>query len=151
MSRQECGKLAEILEADGWNEEKFLAPLRNVTNAVRVGFCRLSPPLKKWSFPNAHGRTGTILVGDAAHPPVPYIGQGAQQGMEDAGTLALLLKKFCLNDQGKLDLANLDYAVNLYESMRIPRVTEILDNCHSYGNMQLKRAQNPAYNIVKEE
>jgi len=151
VSRDECGKLAEILEADGWDEEKFLRPLRNVTNAVRVGFCKLSPSLEKWSFPNAHGRPGTILVGDAAHPPVPYIGQGAQQGIEDAGTLALLLKKFCLDDQGNLDLQNLDYAVTVYESIRIPRVREILDNCHSWGNMQLKRAQNAAYNIVKEE
>ena len=151
VSRDECGKLAEILQADGWDEDKFLTPLRGVTKAVRVGFCTLTPELKKWSFPNSQGQSRTILVGDAAHPPVPYIGQGSQQGMEDAATLALLLQEFCLDFQGKLDLTNIDHAVKIYESIRIPRVKEILGNAHFWGNMQQKRAQNPAYNVIKEE
>jgi salicylate hydroxylase len=111
----------------------------------------LTPALKEWSFPNAKGQPRTILVGDAAHPPVPYIGQGAQQGMEDAGTLAVLLKTFCLDDQGQFDLSNLQHAVMAYERIRIPRVTKILANGHAVGNCQAKRAQNPAYNIVREE
>ncbi|CAB9503280.1 Salicylate hydroxylase [Seminavis robusta] len=151
MSRQECGRLAEILEKDGWDEDKYLAPLRQVTRAVRVGFCKLSPALKAWSFPNAKGQPRTILVGDAAHPPVPYIGQGAQQGMEDVGTLALLLKTFCLDDQGQFDLSNLHRAVHVYEKIRMPRVASILSNAHEMGRFQQKRAENPAYNIIKEE
>lgn len=151
MSREECGKLAEILHADGWDEEKYLTPLRKVTRAVRVGFCQLTPPMKAWSFPNAQGKPGAILVGDAAHPPTPYIGQGAQQGMEDVGTLALLLKTFCVDDQGQLDLTNLHHAVKLYEKIRIPRVTEIMEIGVETGRVQQKRAENPAYNIIKEE
>jgi 2-polyprenyl-6-methoxyphenol hydroxylase-like FAD-dependent oxidoreductase len=73
VGQEECRKLAEILQQDGWDEEKFLKPLRNVTHAVRVGFVKLSPSLDKWSFHNAHGLPRTVLVGDAAHPPVPYI------------------------------------------------------------------------------
>ena len=151
VSQEECGKLAEILQADGWHEEKFLAPLRDVTKAVRVGFCKLTPELKTWSFPNAQGQPRTILVGDAAHPPVPYIGQGCQQGLEDAATLALLLQRFCLDFEGKLDLSNMDHAVSVYESIRIPRVKTVLGNAEFWGDMQQKRAQNPAYNVIKEE
>ena len=36
-----------------------------------------------------------VLLGDAAHPPVPYIGQGAMMAMEDAGTLSMLLGHYC--------------------------------------------------------
>jgi 2-polyprenyl-6-methoxyphenol hydroxylase-like FAD-dependent oxidoreductase len=151
MSREKCTKLAAILEKDGWNEEKYLTPLRQVTRAVRVGFIQLTPALKEWSFPNAKGQPRTILVGDAAHPPVPYIGQGAQQGMEDIGTLAVLLKTFCLDDQGRFDLSNLHHAVMVYEKIRIPRVAKVLANGHQVGNCQAKRAQNPAYNIVRGE
>ena len=31
----------------------------------------------------------------AAHPPVPYIGQGAMMAMEDAGVLSRLLRHYC--------------------------------------------------------
>jgi len=42
-------------------------------------FCR--PPIPSFSF----GRTA--LVGDAAHPMVPFLAQGAAQAIEDAGAL----------------------------------------------------------------
>lgn len=151
VSGVECRKLAGLLEADGWDEEKYLRPLRRATKAVRVGFCQLEPALKCWSFPNAQGQPRTILIGDAAHPPVPYIGQGAQQGMEDVGTLALLLKAFCLDEHGEFDMFNLGHAVRVYEKLRIPRVKAVLATSNGMGTMQQKRAQSPAYNIIKEE
>lgn len=150
VSREECQKLAAILEKDGW-DDKFLKPLRGVTRAVRVGFIKLLPPLKKWSFNNALGVPRIVLVGDAAHPPVPYLGQGAQQGMEDAGTLALLVKRYCSDVQGNLHLGNFDHAVEVYEHIRIPRVAQILENSYLIGDMQQRRADNAAYNVIKEE
>lgn len=151
VSREECNKLANILEADGWDEAKFLQPLRSVSKAVRVGLCRLTPALKKWSYPNSQGQARTILVGDAAHPPVPYIGQGSQQGMEDGATIALLLQRYCLDFEGRLNLKNINHAVEIYESIRIPRVDEVLGNAQLWGDTQQKRARYPAYNIIKEE
>ena len=44
------------------------------------------PALQRWT--SGH----TILIGDAAHPMVPHLGQGAGQAIEDAYTLGVLLK-----------------------------------------------------------
>ena len=66
--------IAKQLRAEGWHE-KYIEPLEeNLIQAVRVGFALFDKPLKKWVKGNI------ALAGDAAHPPVPYIGQGAQQG-----------------------------------------------------------------------
>ncbi len=44
------------------------------------------PPLQRWTSGHA------TLIGDAAHPMVPHLGQGAGQAIEDAYTLGVLLK-----------------------------------------------------------
>ncbi|CAE6825763.1 FAD-dependent monooxygenase [Paraburkholderia haematera] len=44
------------------------------------------PALQRWT--SGH----TTLIGDAAHPMVPHLGQGAGQAIEDAYTLGVLLK-----------------------------------------------------------
>ena len=139
--------LAARLRGDGW-DERYLAPLDAVKNAVRIGFCALDPPLERWSY----GRGGRIvLLGDAAHPFVPYIGQGAQMGIEDAGVLALLLKALCLDGCGAFDVANFGRAVGIYQRMRIPRTSQILERSNYLGRMQQRRADEHKYNVVKEE
>jgi salicylate hydroxylase len=62
----------------------------NSKSVIRVGL-RARDPVPKW----VEGRC--ILLGDAAHPPVPYIGQGAMMAFEDAGIAAVLLKQFCVD------------------------------------------------------
>jgi salicylate hydroxylase len=44
------------------------------------------PPLQRWT------RGRVTLMGDAAHPMVPHLGQGAGQAIEDAFTLGVLLQ-----------------------------------------------------------
>lgn len=44
-------------------------------------------------LPKTFGRGRTVLLGDAAHAMLPNLGQGAGQGIEDAVTLTLLLRK----------------------------------------------------------
>jgi 2-polyprenyl-6-methoxyphenol hydroxylase-like FAD-dependent oxidoreductase len=93
-----------------------------------------------------------VLIGDAAHPPVPYLGQGAQQGLEDSGTLALLLQNLCLDSQGVFSLDRIDTALKVYNQMRVSRAAEILENAKGMGQMQQKRADNKrGYNQAKEE
>ena len=63
-------------------------------------------PLASWS----DGRVA--LLGDAAHPMTPNLGQGAGQAMEDAIVLAACLRKN----------AGIEAALAEYQSRRIPRV-----------------------------
>ena len=65
----ECSKLAIDLSNDGWNKS-YLEPLLKAKSVLRVGI-KARKPFPKWH----KGRI--VLLGDASHPPVPYIGQGA--------------------------------------------------------------------------
>lgn len=148
MSQEECTELAQQLDKEGWDADRFVQPLQNVEKALRIGLTTLDPPLKTFSF----GRV--ILIGDAAHPPVPYLGQGAQQGLEDAGTLALLLKEFCVVRDGQNDrfsLDKLDDALKIYNELRVPRTNDIVERGKQAGQQQQKRAENRKYNRVREE
>ena len=76
--QQQFERIAEKLRADGWHE-RYIEPLYEVEHAVKVGFALLEPRLDRWVY----GKKGrVVLVGDSAHPPVPYVGQGAQMGTE---------------------------------------------------------------------
>ena len=113
---EECREVAKKLREDGWDEQ-FLAPLESetLTGVLRVGL-RSREALDCWHVGgnsvngadkdgeesdgkeggDAEERVGrAVLLGDAAHPPGPYIGQGAMMAMEDAGTLSLLLGHYC--------------------------------------------------------
>jgi hypothetical protein len=57
-------------------------------------------------------------------------------GIEDAGTMAWLLKKLCVDYKGHFTLDNYDKAVEIYEKIRIPRTGEILDCSNELGRMQ---------------
>ena len=142
VGKEECYVLCETLRADGW-DEKYCQPLAQVTRAVQIGFCEIQPPLERW----AYGRV--VLLGDAAHPPVPYTGQGAQMGLEDAGTIAVLLERYCClqrakneNDDGTtLHWDGLAAALDKFQALRIPRVAEIQKYSHQMGEMQQKQAE----------
>ena len=65
------------------------------------------PPLDSW----VHGNT--VLIGDAAHPMLPYLAQGAVMALEDAWVLA-----DCLASDGVAGLA-------VFERLRKPRATRV--------------------------
>lgn len=72
--KQECNDLMAQMLLAGW-DDNFLAPLSNARDVIRVGL-RARPPIQHWF----HGHV--VLLGDACHPPVPYIGQGAMMALE---------------------------------------------------------------------
>ena len=81
-----------------------------------------APEVRKWALIEREPLTGwtaeqTILIGDAAHPMLPYMAQGAGASMEDAVILAR-----CLND---VDEDGIDEAFNRCEKNRRIRTTEI--------------------------
>jgi 2-polyprenyl-6-methoxyphenol hydroxylase-like FAD-dependent oxidoreductase len=75
------------------------------------------PPLRWW------GRGAVTLLGDAAHPSTPNLGQGACQALEDAVVLA-----HCLSGTRPVEAA-----LRKYEHLRIRRTTAIVRNCWQTG------------------
>jgi salicylate hydroxylase len=69
-------------------------------------------PLARWS----DGRL--TLLGDAAHPMLPHLGQGVNQALEDAVALAVLLGA-CF------DSAEIPRALALYEQLRRERTARV--------------------------
>lgn len=68
-------------------------------------------PIDRWTY----GRV--TLMGDAAHPMVPFLAQGACQGIEDAWTLATVLSQRADKD--------IPAALLEYEQRRRPRTTRV--------------------------
>jgi salicylate hydroxylase len=78
---------------------------------------RTHPSLPSW----VRGRVA--LAGDACHPMLPYVAQGAAQGLEDAGVLAVALT--CTGD--------VDVALGVYEAVRKGRAERIAASATATG------------------
>jgi 2-polyprenyl-6-methoxyphenol hydroxylase-like FAD-dependent oxidoreductase len=76
-------------------------------------------PQRRWS----QGRV--TLLGDAAHPATPTLGQGACQAIEDALTLAKCL----------LEAGDLSSALQAYEARRFKRTTAITIQSRMMGHL----------------
>lgn len=77
-------------------------------------------PLGKW----VNGRL--TLLGDAAHPMLPHLGQGANQAIEDGTALAVLLQK-C--DKGD----DMEAVLQKYEALRRPRTSLVQAEARKNG------------------
>lgn len=75
-------------------------------------------PLENWSV----GRV--TLLGDACHPMLPYLSQGAVMAIEDGYVLAR-----CLQARG----ADLPAALRLYETLRLARTTKVQAGARAAG------------------
>ena len=77
-------------------------------------------PIGQWTFGRA------TLLGDAAHPTLQYIAQGACMALEDAVTLGEALKHTC-HDWPK--------ALQLYEQSRISRTARVVLSAREMGRI----------------
>jgi 3-hydroxybenzoate 6-monooxygenase len=77
-------------------------------------------PIASWS------RGRVTLLGDAAHPMLQYLAQGACMAIEDAVTLGEAIK------QSGFDL---DAAFKLYEKVRIPRTARVVLSAREMGRI----------------
>jgi salicylate hydroxylase len=117
-----------IIEQDSWTRESWTDPgdpadaiaafdgwhpqLHEILRAVDETFIWAlfdRPPLPQWS------RGRVTLLGDACHPMLPFMAQGAAQALEDGATLTA-----CLT-QGP----DIPEALRLYETRRQPRASRI--------------------------
>ncbi|MCW0452536.1 FAD-dependent monooxygenase [Xanthomonas sacchari] len=96
----------------GWPEP--VARLISATPAHSIQLIAVHDvePLHTWS------RANVLLVGDAAHAPLPTSGQGACQALEDAWHLAR-----CLEETGGV----LDQALPRFAAIRGPKTTKLAE------------------------
>jgi 2-polyprenyl-6-methoxyphenol hydroxylase-like FAD-dependent oxidoreductase len=83
------------------------------------------PPVQSW----ARGRV--VLLGDAAHPMTPNMGQGGGQAVEDAVVLA-----WCLTSE-----AHVPAALARFQALRIPRANGFVRQSRRLG--QIGQWENP--------
>ncbi|GAA3381664.1 FAD-dependent monooxygenase [Cryptosporangium minutisporangium] len=110
----DAGDVADALAAfDGWHPQ-----LREILKAVDGTFVWAlfdRAPLDRWSS----GRV--TLLGDACHPMLPFMAQGAAMAIEDGATLAA-----CLADAGAAgSAADPAEALRRYEQLRLPRTARL--------------------------
>lgn len=104
------GELAALAtEYRGW-DERVGQTIASLSETFVWGIYD-RPPLPYWTV----GRVA--LLGDAAHPMVPHLGQGAGQAIEDAYTLGVLLTGASASDVPARLVA--------YEHLRRPRTSMI--------------------------
>ncbi len=71
-------------------------------------------PLKKWHLDRV------VLLGDACHPMLPFMAQGAAMALEDGFVLARELSAFGLDNN-----QNVEQALMRYTNLRLPRTSKI--------------------------
>lgn len=117
-----------VIEQDSWTRESWTDPgdpadaiaafegwhpqLHEILGAVDETFIWAlfdRPPLLHWS------RGRVTLLGDACHPMLPFMAQGAAQALEDGATLTA-----CLTANEDIPAALRDY-----ERLRVPRASRI--------------------------
>ena len=104
-------------EFEGW-DSRIETLLCNVQNTFRWALYDREP-LPVWS----KGRL--TLLGDAAHPMLPHLGQGANQSIEDGMALATIL--------ADVDQAAVPAALRAYEDLRRERVAAIQQGARQNG------------------
>ena len=65
-----------------------------------------------------------VLLGDAAHPMMQYMAQGACMAMEDAVVLSMMIKRHT---------GNINQALQDYQKLRVPRTTRVLLSSRAMG------------------
>jgi salicylate hydroxylase len=138
--------IVAVEERRKWAEESW--SLTDDALAMRVAFGKFVPEVQGWlsriDAPNLWGlfrhpvatvwhRDGAVILGDAAHPTLPFLAQGACMALEDAWVLSDRLGSE--TDQ--------DAALAAYQAARRPRAMRIVDastaNARNYHLSGLRR------------
>jgi salicylate hydroxylase len=115
-------------EYAGW-DKRVQDTINSLDETFRWGIYDRAP-LPYWSA----GRV--TLMGDAAHPMVPHVGQGAGQSIEDAITLAVLLDG-CTG----VEVAT---RLKLYEVLRLERTSRVQALARAAGKLYRSEHENPS-------
>jgi salicylate hydroxylase len=125
--------IVAVEERSKWAEESWT--LRDDPMDLRLAFAGFSPRVRGWldrvedpwlwglfrhpvaeTWVRPMGAGGVAILGDAAHPTLPFLAQGASMGLEDAWVLADALAR---HDSVAAGLV-------AYQALRKPRTTRIV-------------------------
>ena len=115
-----AGRKADVLAlVRGWARpaEEVIGATRD--SAILRNDIYDRPPLRRWVVGRA------ALLGDAAHPMTPNLGQGACQALEDALELAR-----CLRSSGDAQIG-----LDAYQARRLPRTSAIVRRSRQIGRV----------------
>jgi salicylate hydroxylase len=143
LRRGEILNFVAVVERDDWHVESWTEPgtteecLRDLSpwhDDVKTIVRNIDTPFK-WALlgrePLDHFAEGRVCVmGDAAHPTLPFLAQGANMALEDAVIIAR-----CLDD-----FENVPEALRHYEQARLERTAAIVRG----SSDNTKRFHNPA-------
>ncbi|WP_343082064.1 FAD-dependent monooxygenase [Ostreiculturibacter nitratireducens] len=138
--------IVAVEERRNWVEESWR--LRDDPLALRLAFENFVPEVRDWlarvdepwlwglfRHPVArrwHGQ-GAVILGDAAHPTLPFLAQGANMALEDAWVLSACLAR---HDEEAAGLA----AYQLAREARVRRIVEAANaNARNYHLTGMKR------------
>ena len=131
-SHEECHA-----DFDGWHEDVH-ALIRHVDVPFKWALMA-RPPLQQWSL----GRIS--LLGDACHPTLPFLAQGAAMAIEDGYILGRSLE---------LHAGDVPLALQKYAAARVERTTRIVlrstENGRRFHNPALASAEGAAAYVERE-
>ncbi len=134
-----CGRKAEVLSLfEDWHH-----PIPELIAATAPGDiirndARDRPPLRQW------GEGNVTLLGDAAHPITPNVGQGACMAIEDAACLAKSLLRF-----NRVDAAFRDYeARRRSRTARVARQSRLIGAIGQWEHPWVVKGRNLVTRLV---
>ena len=144
VRRGELMNFVGIVEHDDWREESWTSrgsreecacDFKGWHDDVQASISLLDNP-HRWALMGREpltswGRGRITLLGDAAHPTLPFLAQGACMAIEDGTVLARCLAASMDDPEG---------ALRRYEQLRIGRTTRIVRGATEAG----RRFHNPA-------
>jgi salicylate hydroxylase len=127
------------IETDSWTEESWstegdmvelMATYRHWNKQLRQIF-EATERCYKWALYDrdplaSWGRDRVTLLGDSAHPMLPYLAQGAGQSIEDGCVLAALLERSAEDPNA---------ALAHYQAMRLPRTRRVQLGARERGRL----------------
>ena len=158
LRRGELVNFVGIVEGQGWQEESW-TQRGSLTDCLKdfegwhedvQGMIRAIDVHYKWAFmardPLQRWSTGAVtLLGDAAHPTLPFLAQGAAMAIEDGYVLA---RSVAAHKE------NLQQALASYERARVERTSAIVrgsnDNVSRFHNPRLAEPDGAAQYISEQ-
>ena len=111
-SWKEEGSISDLLDDFSTYDSKIFPALEDSVTLYKWGIY-IRPPLKSMIAKNI------TLLGDAAHPMVPFLGQGACMAIEDSYSFAMACKEHMAN------LANAQEAYDYVRSKRTKKIQQL--------------------------